>query len=990
MKKYRSYTGVYPKILYSCKIFKVMRNTLLLILITALQVSAIDTYSQNTKLSLNLNNVTVANVLEEIENKSEFYFLFNAKLIDVKREVSISMEDTKISDILTSLFSGTEVNYLVYDRQIILTSGKGTTLLATIEQQLKITGTVTDKNGAPLPGVNVVATGTTSGTLTDIEGKYNIQIPQGSKSLTFSFIGMESQEINIGASTQINAIMSESAIGLDEVVVVGYGSIKKTDLTGSISTVKSAEIGQLATQRTDQALQGRTTGVQIVNSDGAPGNNTVIRIRGFNSVTGASEPLVIVDGLQGVSLNSINPQDIASVEILKDASATAIYGSRGSNGVILITTKIGAKGKPVIDVDVNTSISQLSKKLPQMGAADYAKLTNTWRMLQTGSGNVPTPYFTDAEITSFEKNGGTDWQDELFRIAPVQNANIAVSGATEKLKYMVSLGYIDQKGIMLNTSYDRLSLRTNLAADITKWVDFGINYSYTREHNASHSSYTSYSVMGVNRWSPTVPIYDENGVYSVHPSGYGGSSMGNPVAEAVEPIYFNPTYNNNVNIFLNFKPVEGLSLKIMGGALITGYYNNIFYNTKTQSGLTNNGYGNVTQYLQESFQNTNILTYDTVIGEHHLKLTGVVEQNTMDYRYNSLTGMNFLVEQLNFDNMSGAQSISTGSAHSKRALLSYLGRINYSLMDKYLVTLSYRADGSSVFGKDNKYGYFPSGSLAWRISQEEFLKNSIVISELKLRASYGATGNQGISPYQSFASLGTGSSYRYPLLGGLSTNIGYGVSGVSNTSLKWETTTQTDIGVDVSLFKGRLTSTIDVYKKLTKDLLMYKSLPQYFGIQSMLDNVGSIENKGLEIQIGGNPLIGRFKWNTSFNISFNRNKVLDLGETTRLNVSVSQGQLGFVDDFMYLEVGQPVGQMSGWKFLGLWGAGEDAEARSYGQLPGDLKFADINGVDENGKIVPVPDGVVNWYDRIPVLHAQPKFTYGWSNQFSYKQFDLSL
>ncbi len=975
------------------KILRIMKLSVFLFFLSFAQVLATNSYAQKTKLSVDLKNTSIESVLSDIESQSNYKFIYNKEKVDVDSRVDIQLQEKSINETLDVLFKARNVNYTFFGNNVVLT--KSDSEGSSVQQKKSVTGKITDSSGSPLPGVSVVIKGTTSGTITDSNGNFLLSNIPENTTLQFSFIGMKMQEVTVGSKTTINISLSEEMIGVDEVVVVGYGTVKKSDLTGSVSSVKAAELLQMPTQRVDQAIQGRSAGVVVINTDGAPGGNTLIRIRGFNSIMGGSQPLVIIDGLEGSNINAINPNDIASMEILKDASATAIYGSRGANGVILITTKLGAQGKPVIDADFNTGFSQLSHKMPSLGAADFAKLNNKWRMLQTGSGNVPTPFFTDAQIANYEKNGGTDWQDEVYKIALIKNANLAISGATDKLKYMVSLGYVNQDGIITNTNYDRISLRANLAADITDWVDFGLNYAYTREHNngsAFMASRRQQVIIDVLTWSPTVPVYDEAGNYSKHPSGYGGAGSWNPVASANEPIIYNPIYNNNANLFLNFKILKGLSFKVSGGAVIRNSYSSEFFNNKTIYGLSNNGLGTVLQSVNETFQNTNILTYDKTIGIHHLTITGVMEQIAREFKSSSMTGKNFLVEQLNFDNMGGAKTVTVNSFHNKRSLLSYMGRINYSLMGKYLATVSYRADASSVFGKDNKWGYFPSGSLAWRISQEEFLKNSIVISDLKLRASYGVTGNQGINPYQSFARLGSspGWAYDYPLNGQSTTNIGFGVSGIANTSLKWESTAQSDIGVDVSFLKGRLTSTIDVYRKVTKDLLMNRALPGYVGVGSVLDNVGSIENKGIEIQIGGDPLVGKFKWNTSFNITLNRTKVLDLGPKNRLDVHVSQGSIGLADDFMYLEVGQPLGLMSGWKFLGLWRSDQDAEARKYGQLPGDPHYADINGVDAKGKIVPGPDGVVNKYDKMTILHSLPKFTYGWSNQFTYKGFDLSF
>jgi len=859
-------------------------------------------------------------------------------------------------------------------------------------QQLKVTGTIKDvTTGEALPGVNIVVEGTATGVSTDINGKYSLDVPNRNSVLLVSYIGYVAQKIPVNGKTVVDISLTSDLLTLADVVVTGYGSVKRSDLTGSVSSVKTEDLLQLPTQRVDQAIQGRATGVFILNTDGSPGGNTLIRIRGNNSINGGNDPLIIVDGLQGANINQLNPNDISSMEILKDASATAIYGSRGANGVILITTKLGKVGKPVIDASYNIGIQNLARKLPVMNAGDFARYNNFYQSFQTQGGATPKIYFTDAQIAEYDRTGGTDWQDEIYGTGVLQNANLAISGATDKLKYMISTGYLDHEGIILNSKYQRLSLRANLAADITDWVDFGLNYSYTRELYKSPPFTTSGGnalfqvVNNTVRWAPTEPVYDEFGNYWRHTPGYGAYDTWNPVATALEHTIDNPITQNNTNLFLNFKILKGLSLKIMGGGSFSNYYRSSYENTKTRNGYAMNGVGSINNSIDNQYQNTNILTYDNTFGAHHLTFTGVVEEIFSDSKGNSMAGQDFLVDQLKFDNMDGAKSVSVDSWHSKRALLSYMGRINYGLFDKYLATLSYRADGSSVFGEDNKWGYFPSGSLAWRISEENILKDSPVVTDLKLRVSYGITGNQGISPYGSLARLGSGEWYRYPYNNGQNLDLGFGISDIANPELKWETTTQSDIGVDVSLFQGRLTSTIDLYRKVTDDLLMPRQLPDYVGVGSVIANIGSIENKGLEILIGGDPIVGNFRWNTSFNITFNRNKVLDLGPgTTRIGYTPSTGGYNLGDNYMFLEVGQPFGLMKGWQFLGFWGADEETEARSYGQLPGYPKYADLTGKDG------VPDGRIDNLDKTTIGNGYPKFTWGFTNMFTYKGAELSF
>ncbi len=850
-----------------------------------------------------------------------------------------------------------------------------------------VSGKVTSQSGESIPGTNVLEKGTTNGTVTDAEGKYTITVGSENVTLVFSFIGFISQDISVGGRTVIDIVLTEDATTLSEVVVVGYGVQKKTDLTGAIASIPVDQLSQFPTARVDQALQGRTSGVYVLNTDGSPGGATNIRIRGLNSINGGNEPLVVIDGLQGGTLNSLNPNDIATMEILKDASATAIYGSRGANGVIIITTKLGKKGKPVIDAGYNVGFQKLAHKLPVMDAATFATTFNAYKATNTANGNIPTPQFTDAQISNWQKNGGTDWQDEVYKTGVMSNFQLGVSGGTDKLKYAVSGNYLDHKGTLVNSRYSRASLRINLAADVTDWIDFGINYAFTKETYKSPSfatdgsaDFVAQTTNNAPRWAPTEPVYDAEGNYWVHTPGYGASDTWNPMASAVEPIIDKPTFRNNANLYLNFKILKGLSFKVMGGALITNSYNHDYYNSKTLRGLQNNGYGNISNANTARYQNSNILTYDNTFNSiHHVTFTGVVEQILDEYSGDHMEGKNFLVDQLGFDNFAGAKSVKVNSYHGKRTLLSYMGRLNYVFADKYMATLTYRADGSSVFGSGNKWGYFPSGSVAWRLSEEGFMKDLDLFTELKLRASYGKTGNQGISPYQSLAKLGSGNSYNYPYNGNTPADIGFGINAIANPNLKWETTTQSDIGMDFSLFNGRLTGTVDYYIKTTNDLLMPRTLPGYVGVTSVLDNVGSVENKGIEILIGGDPIVrDNFRWNTSINFTSNKNKVLDIGDNKKLTYNSSTGGYS-LNEFMYLVPGESFGLMNGIKFLGIWRTDQDAEARSYGQLPGDEHYLDLN-----------KDGKIDSQDRTTIGHGYPKFTMGWTNQLTYKRFDLSF
>lgn len=864
-----------------------------------------------------------------------------------------------------------------------------------VPQPRVITGKVTGSDGTALPGANIVVKGTTVGTVTDVDGTYRLTIPPGAEVLVFTYVGYVTREVPVGDLTEINVVLEMESKELDEIVVIGYGTQRKRDVTGAISSVKGDDLVLLPMQRADQALQGRASGVYVLNTAGAPGALTTIRIRGFNSINGGNNALIVVDGLQGVNLNSINPNDIESIEILKDASATAIYGSRGANGVILITTKSGKKGKPSVDYSYSYGSQTIRHKLELMNAADYARTRNAYRATQNANG-TPPPIFTDEQIAEFERNGGTDWQDEIYRTAPIQNHQLNISGGSDNVSYMVSGGILDHQGILINSAFKRYTLRANVNAEISKKFSVGINWSGIKESGNSppYGGGTALSFLGqaVNiapRWAPTVPVYDSLGNYSRHPQGYGAYDTWNPVAAAKEPKISNNTIRNYVAAYFDYRIIEGLTLRVSGGATIENIFNKSYYNSKTWEGKPVGGkvgYATIDNAFSTYYQNSNILTYDKKFGDHHLTIVAVGEQQYEKYQSSGLVASKFTVDQTGVDDLGGAEQINSKQSYtSERVINSYLGRINYSLAEKYLATVSYRADGSSVFGKNNKWGYFPSVSLAWRLSEESFVKNLDLFSNLKLRGSWGITGNQAISPYQTLSKMESG--FNYPFSGGESTDLGFRIANAPNPNLKWESTEQTNVGIDIGMFKGRLVASVDYYMKKTKDLLLTRTLPGYTGYcypggsswPGMIDNVGSVQNKGFEISIGGDPLIGAVKWNTNFNISANRNKVLDLGEYTKLEFRTTYGGYGLKSGFMQLRVGEPFGQMYGYGYKGTWKESEREQAARYGQLPGDPHYVDVND-----------DGKINSADVMVIGNSMPDFIFGWNNRIAYRNFELTF
>lgn len=968
----------------------VMRMKLLtfFVLFSTVTIAA-NSYSQQTKFRFKLNEVTVRDVFKEIEDNSKFIILYNEKQLDVNRKVSVEADNETVETILNQVFEGIPNAYKIYDRQIVILSPDkkerpaNLKVESMIQKKKELTGTVQDVKKLPLPGVTVLVKGTTIGTVTDGLGQYKLSVPDDAKTLVFSFMGMKTQEIALTGKTTVDVEMVEETVSLEEVVAVGYGTLKKSDLTGSVVSVKGKELASLSTQRIDQALQGRAAGVYVLNTDGSPGGNTTIRIRGMNSVNGGNSALIVIDGLQGGVLNSINPNDIESIEILKDASATAIYGAQGANGVVLITTKLGKKGKPVISYGYSYGIQNLRKKLDVMNASDFAETINAFKLTLNGNGANPVPTFSTDQINTYKTNGGTDWQDVIYRTAPIQNHEISMSGATNNLEYLVSGSYLNQQGILVNSGYKRYSLRANLKAEITKWADFGLSWAGSKEAGNSPPfgsggiSFLGNSVNVAPRWDATVPVYDADGKYSVHPLGFGASDTWNPLASAKEPLIDNNTMRNILNGYLEFKPITGLSLKITGGASISNVNNRSYQNLKTFDGVQAKGLGVSTESMYSRYQNSNILTYDRTLSQHHFTLTAVAEQQYMKYNGSTISAKNFLVDQVGVFNLGGASIITPYSDANERKLNSYMGRINYVFADKYLITATYRADGSSVFGKNNKWGYFPSASAAWNAYKESFIQKLNLFSNLKVRASWGVTGNQAINPYQTLAQISSGGNYPYN--GSEVTDLGFYISSASNPNLKWESTTQTDFGLDVGLLRGRLTFTGDYYKKTTKDLLLLRTLPGYTGLNTVMDNVGSMENKGLELGIGGDPFIGTFKWNTGFNISGNRSKVLDLGKTNPLTFTTTKGGYGVDKPFMYLKTGEPFGQIYGYGYEGTWKQTEAAKAAAFGQLPGDPKYTDTN-----------KDGKIDINDLKVIGNAFPKYIIGWTNNFSYKNFQLDF
>lgn len=851
-------------------------------------------------------------------------------------------------------------------------------------QEITVSGTVTDaQTGEELPGVNIMIRGTSLGTVTNVDGEYSIDVPGSQAVLVYSFIGYAQQIRSVGDLQTIDIEMEQDLTALDEVQVIGYGSVRKSVLTGAISRVEMETIQPIATQRVDQMLQGRASGVLVLNTDGSPGGNTTIRIRGMNSIQGGNSALIVVDGFQGADLQSINPQDIASIEVLKDASATAIYGAQGANGVILIETKRGRTEKPVINYSSEFGTSSiLMGGIELMDAAEYARDQNRYEMADDFD-RTPTPLFTDAEIAEFERTGGTDWVDEVYRNALTQNHQISVSGQADLVNYYVSGAAYNQEGIMMNSGYQRYSLRANLNADVTDWASFTLNWDGSQQDRhgpqfGAQLDWPGNPVLGALQFAPTLPVYDEDGNYTGPHLLYGEPILWNPVASAKEPLNENERTTNNVNINMDFSLAEGLTLRLGGGARFSDYRVRRFLNNKTHAGTVYNGQGYAYSSTGRNFQSSNILTYTRDFGVHYINAIAVGEvKYNESYNFN-VNNQAFTVHETGVYNLGGADIQRTGSGYSERKINSALARFNYGYDNKYILAASYRVDGSSVFGAETKWASFPSFSAGWRLSNEAFIRDLDLFNNLMIRYSWGKTGNQAIGTYQTLARIGGGGFY--PWDGGSGVNLGYQIASASNPNLKWETTTQSNIGVDLSMFRGRLRVSVEYYDKLTEDLLMAREIPRTTGLSSIIDNVGSMQNKGWEFSLDGDIHIGDFRWTTGGSLTASSTTVVDLGDDESIRYSAGGSGHQVNIPFMFLTEGEPFGQIMGYGYEGTWNTGEEAEAARYGQMPGDPRYTDVND-----------DGIIDYDNDFKVIgNAMPDFIFGINNQFNFRNWELTM
>jgi TonB-linked SusC/RagA family outer membrane protein len=842
-----------------------------------------------------------------------------------------------------------------------------------IFEVLNISGKVFDEKGQPLHGVTINEKGTENSTVTDAQGSFQLNVASDHSILEISFVGFVSKEAEVGTQTVFNIILQREIGSLDSVVVIGYGTQRKSDLTGSISSIKSSDISSLPVPDVGQAMQGKAAGVQVVSS-GVPGSNVTIRVRGIGTVNN-SDPLLVIDGVPtDVPLNTINPDDIASVDILKDASASAIYGSRGANGVVIITTKKGTGSQNHLTLNAFVGSQKATNMVKMLDASQFALLNN--EMLKNNNQPVYPGYANPGALGT-----GTDWMNELFQSAPIQSYSAAYSGGNDKSNYYVSGSYLNQGGIVTNTSYKRYTVQFNGNAKVFNWLKFG--NTLTLNHDEKPSG--SYDIRNTMAANPTLPVYNPDGTYA--------GPVGQPqwVGDITNPVALATLVQNNTNgynilgsLFAEATIANGLTFKTSGGIQAQ------FWDNRTWSPEYN--YEPIPQpnsYLSEQYNKSITLNWDNYITydihfDNMNHMTAMLGTNAQNNKTNWMRGniqgfASDVTQQLN----NGTINPNVNGTGSEWALASYFGRVNYEYANKYLFTGTVRRDGSSRFGENHKWGTFPSASVAWRISQEKFLQNTKFLDDLKLRVGYGVTGNQNIGNY-SFASSLTSAVYVFN-----GNVVPAEIAMVmSNPNVQWESVQQFNIGIDATLLQQRLTLTADGYIKNTSNMLVPMPVPISTGYSDIIVpyiNTGKVQNKGIELAITSKNFIGAFKWNTNLNLAFNKNTVEALYENTPMYIGSGIGLNGTLATNT---VGYPVNAFYGYVMDGIFQNQKEVDqssvqvpgADSYNRTsPGDIRFRDLNN-----------DGVINDADRTILGSPNPQFIYGMSNDFSYKGFDLSV
>lgn len=899
-------------------------------------------YGQQQKINLDLKYAPLSTVIKEIEKQSGLTFFYHIEDIHLNQKIKINAQNKSLTAVLNAVFNQTNLHWKIENNQILLYKNSQVTKSQVYESS-DLRGNVKDEKGNNLPGVTVLVKGKSFGTATNINGDYSIKNVPKNAVLVFSFVGMKTKEVIVDGKTLINVTLVDKTVELNEVVAIGYGTVTKKDLTGAVSVVTSKEFEVRPTANMGDALEGKIAGVQISKPSGQPQSGYNITIRGISTITAGSNPLFIVDGVPTSSINQIEPTDIENISILKDASAAAIYGASGANGVVLITTKRGANHETKVNFNTYYSVANVAKTMDVLNASQYKGL-----MTEMG-------YNTDWSLY----NNKTNWQDQVFRTGQTQSYQLSVSGGNEKTSFYLSASYFNQEGVIIANSMKKYSFRVNIDHKISNFMKVGTSISYNKWNDVGVSEGGRWT-MGNSflTASPVLGIYNPDGTFTADPFL---ADLENPVANLIADEHGYNNYRFNGNAYAELSFTKDLKFKSMLGV----EENNDTYHSwidplRSRQGRTYQGIADYNSSTSFYWISENTLSYNKVIGKHTFGgLTGFVISKIND-ESSWITGKNFGSSAVH--TVGAATQISAGYSEAAKANKSFLGRLNYAYDDKYLLTANLRADGSSVFGANHKWGYFPSFSTGWRISKEGFWNENNVLNDLKLRVGWGEVGNDQIGNYASWGVVSTGSNY---VIGDVQVP-GTALTQMENADLRWEKTAQTNIGLDAYLLSNRIVFTADYYIKNTTDMLLNAPIPYSVGLGGSsvaTKNVGSMTNKGLELQVSSKNLVGELKWTTDFNISFNHSKITKLEKS----VPIMGGFISNRSAAAIAQEGQPLGT-----FYGYIADGVDPQT-------GNMKYKDL---DKSGNL---SDG-----DKTIIGHANPDFTYGLTNNFSCKGFTFSF
>lgn len=913
------------------------------------------------QISLNVSNRTIRSVIEIIEKKDGYSFFYTDKLTGLDQNVSISADNENIETVLNKLFQNTDIGYKVErGNQVVLNTKDG--INSKLHPQSKtVMGFVSDVKGVPLIGVTVTVEDSQISTITDIDGNYNLNIPINA-SLKFSYVGFQPKVIKTGSKNAYDVVLLEDSKLLDEVVVIGYGSMKRKDITTAVSVVSSEDLDQRPLMSAAQAIQGKASGIQVVQPSGEPGAGLAIRVRGATSLEASNEPLYVVDGLPTNNISDLSPNDIESMQVLKDASSAAIYGARSANGVVVITTKRGRTGEAKVKLSTYAGISMLGKKIKALNTEEYKDLMKDMKKYTNAVPNIPE-----------DEHRYVDWTDKFFKTGINQNYQVSVSNGSEKVQYLVSGGYTNEDGIVDKAKFNRYNFRANIDSKQTSWLNTSLNFSYSKTKgqwvNSNSSSMRSGSILAVINTPPFMQEWDPENAGQYDENAYG--------ARILNPFAANAADNTTTTDFLKgsfsltFDLYKGLKLKSTFGLdLLNERWHYYLDPISTNDGRSTKGAVKESSSRNSEWLLENILTYDFSVKKHNISLMGGATQQHADDNKLYAGGFDFLPSYPELQGLGSANQINrdldiTGSSASAWSISSFLGRVAYNYDSKYLLTANFRADGSSKFAPGHRWGYFPSVSAGWRISSEKFMESlKKQVDDLKIRVGWGMTGNQaGIGNY---AYLGSMSAIRVaPTTDNPYPGMAIHKYSGANINLTWEKTMQWNVGLDLAMFNSRLNFSMDAYYKKTTDLLLTLYVPASADLPGGITrNDGEMVNKGLEFLVSSKNLKGEFSWDTDFNISFNKNKLTKMGMTP---VYYYAEIYETKENAIILKEGYELGT-----FFGYISEGVDPET-------GNIRYKDLN-----------KNGITDPGDRTTIGHAQPDFIYGMTNTFSYKGFSLSL